>query len=135
MKFYKKYLHPRHWLPYLRRQPKHMQHVFSLIVSGLVTAILAASILYFEYGFWRDRYSASEVVVVEKMSEDTEVPSVSPGTMIGNFFNEATERVKTIKDQRSLLEGKELYTKDSTSANMTSTSTQSQKGEASTRGN
>ncbi len=117
MKAYKKYLSPRHWLAFLRRQPAHMQHVYAICISGGVTALLAVAILYFDYGLWRDRYSRTESFATTTIqTSSSEIETVSPGAMLGDFFKEASVRVQAIKSQKvDFLEGEEVYTKESTS--------------------
>jgi cell division protein FtsB len=122
MKPYKKFLSFKHWLAVLRRQPKHMQHVYALVFSGAVTLLLGAFILYFDYGFWRDKYSAQDVVLVEKQQEKV-VETVSPGQMMDGFLKEVGVRMQALKTTKdTLLEGKEMYTKDSQEASPQSVS-------------
>lgn len=117
MKPYKKYLSVRHWVAFLRRQPRHMQHVYAAIFSGVVTALLAAIILYYDYGFWRDKYSASDSVIVT--ASEPEVTSISPGEMMDGFLKEVGMRMQALKSTKdTLLEGKEIYVNDSTSTEM-----------------
>lgn len=121
MKFYKKYFSLKHWLAFLRRQPNHMQHMYALLFSGVVTAILGAAILYFDYGFWHERYSRSEVMVTNtEVKAAPEVTTISPGEMLGSFFKEATIRVQAIKET-TILEGKEIYLKEATTTAATTT--------------
>jgi hypothetical protein len=123
MKFYKKYFSLRHWLAFLRRQPTHMQHMYAVTFAGLVTAMLGALILYFDYGFWHERYSRSESTRIEAKQEPAKevVQASSPGDMMGSFFKEASERIGAIKDIRPL-EGKEVYVKERASSSVMSTS-------------
>ncbi len=122
MKPYKKYLSIRHWLAFLRRQPVHMQHVYAVAFSGIITALLGAFILYYDYGFWHDRYSAKDVTVVEK-KDTKEVETISPGEMMNGFLKEVGMRMQELKNTKTtVLEGKEVYTKEESS------STESQTG-------
>ena len=115
MKFHKKYFSPHHWLVFLRKQPAHMQHVYALAFSGLVTSILGIGILYFDYGFWHDKYSSKEkVATLEQKNPVGE--SQSPGQLMGDFFKEASTRINSIKESKpNFLEGKEVYTQESSS--------------------
>ena len=118
MKFHKKYFNPRLWLAFLRRQPKHMQHVYSLVFSGTVTILLAVAILYFDYGFWHDKYSSKDIVETKEQKSEV-IEYESPGHLMGNFFKEAAVRINTIKESKpSFLESKELYTQESSSTEM-----------------
>lgn len=114
MKFYKKYVSPRYWLAFLRRQPEHMQHMYAIAISGIITSALAATILYVDYGFWHDRYSRSETTATDlEIKAQPEVRTVSPGNMLGDFFKEASVRVQALKDLKTTsLDGKEVYLKE-----------------------
>jgi hypothetical protein len=114
LKKYEKYLSIHYYVIALRRQPSHMQHVYAAVFAGFITVLLGVMILYFDYGFWHERYSREETL------EEVQVPSVapvevrSPGDMLGGFFKEARSRLDTIKtSSSSLLEGKETYNRSS----------------------
>lgn len=94
-----------------------MQHLYALSFSGVITVLLAISILYFDYGFWHERYSRSEELVPATLEQAKPVTeTASPGSMIGGFFREASDRAKAVKaNTPRFLEGKETYTKDSAS--------------------
>lgn len=91
-----------------------MQHVFALAVSGAVTTLLGIGILYFDYGFWRERYSRSETATINTtISKKEEVTTVSPGQMLGGLFKEASVRIEAIKNDKIIsLDGKEIYSKE-----------------------
>ena len=110
---YELYLSPKHWLIVLRRQPSHMKHVYAALGAGLITAGLAALILYVDYGYWHEKYSRGEGDGTEPVAEEM-VNVVSPGKMIGAFFQEASKKVKEIDltVPEGILEGKDNYTKE-----------------------
>jgi hypothetical protein len=110
MKLYKKIFSWRHWLAYLRKQPKHMQHVYAAAFSGGFTLLLAMSILYFDYGFWRMRYvRVEETPATQQQVLNTQ----SPLDMMSSFFVQARSQLSSIGNSgTSLLEGKEVYTND-----------------------
>ena len=96
-----------------------MQHVYAVVFAGVITALLAAIILYYDYGFWRTKYSRGddlEILSTKKDvtdTADTLVTVTSPGAMIGNFLKEAGERARSINtDTSSFLKGKVEYTKE-----------------------
>jgi hypothetical protein len=91
-----------------------MQHVFALAVSGAVTTLLGIGILYFDYGFWHERYSRNETATKKTViSKKEEVPTVSPGQMLGGFLKEASVRIEAIKNDKIIsLDGKEIYSKE-----------------------
>jgi hypothetical protein len=97
-----------------------MQHVYALSISGCVTAIIAAGILYFDYGFWQDTYKREEKLeVITKELEDPKLNTFSPREMMGSFFREAGERIKAIQlHNPSLLEGKEDYLQEEKEASL-----------------
>lgn len=91
-----------------------MQHIYAGLFSGVVTLLLGAAILYFDYGFWRDTYHRDEVLVEEKGRVDTlgdEVPS--PSAMFSTFFKEAKEKMDGISiNPKDALKSTEIYSKD-----------------------
>jgi hypothetical protein len=117
MSKYKKYFRTEHYITHLKKQPEHIQNVYAVLFASVITLFLGALILYFDYGFWRDTYSRTEVIQEEKKSVDTGDPMVtisSPGSMIQDFFSEAKEKIQNINLEKpsSLLEAKESYTKE-----------------------
>ncbi len=105
----KKYTGLKHWISILRRQPKHMQHLYGFIFAGSITALIAGFILYTDYGFWHERYQR----VDETATIATTTSSESPSEMITRFWNEARAQFSGIGiTTASLLEGKETYTSE-----------------------
>lgn len=91
-----------------------MQHVYALTFASLVTGLMAAFILYYDYGFWRDTYSRNEVVVSEQAgdgaSKEATVETLSPKDMLGSFLEEAGARYRALAtSSKDLLNGKEEY--------------------------
>lgn len=112
LKKYEKYLSIHHYVTVLKRQPVHMQHVYAIIFAGSVTLFLAICILYFDYGLWHEKYRRDEVLTQQE-GNDTSITVVSPGDMIGGFLKEAGQKLKSINtDGTTLLQGKDVYTKD-----------------------
>jgi hypothetical protein len=106
----KRYFSLKHYISLLRRQSKHMQHVYAFIFAGTITALIAAVILYTDYGFWHDRYIRDDSALVVKST----TPMESPSKALSNFWSEAYEKFHAIGSvSGSLLEGKEVYVKDS----------------------
>jgi hypothetical protein len=121
MKHYKKYLDVKHWLAFLRRQPKHMQHVYAVIFSAVITSLIASAILYYDYGFWHEKYSRTDSLVVQVKPEEI-IKTQSPGELIGSFLKEAKEKVNALQTGSSnILQNKEVYTKDATSTESNTT--------------
>ncbi|MFA5132077.1 MAG: hypothetical protein WC444_01975 [Candidatus Paceibacterota bacterium] len=107
----KRYTSLAYYIDFLRRQPKHMQHVYAFIFSGSITVLIAGIILYTDYGFWHDRYVRDDSALVV---QSTSTPSnmESPGEALSSFWNEAYDQFHSIgKSSGSLLEGKETYIK------------------------
>lgn len=104
----KRYFSLKHYVSVLRRQSKHMQHVYAFIFAGSITALIAAVILYTDYGFWHDRYVRDDSALVVK-EEKTQMES--PGQALSSFWGEAYEKFRAI-GSGSLLEGKETYVRD-----------------------
>ena len=113
LKKHERFLSVYHYIALLRRQPEHLQHLYAIIFAGSITILLAAVILYVDYGFWHEKYSRADGIEVI----DTTEPMVtvrSPGDMIGSFFTEASNKLKTIDVSASaeVLTGKETYTNE-----------------------
>lgn len=113
LKKYEKFLSIHHYITFLRRQPEHMQHVYAAIFAGSITMIIAAFILYVDYGFWHETYSRQEVIEVKDTTEPM-VTVQSPGDMMGGFFKEARDRVQTINisSPSNVLKGTDSYTRE-----------------------
>ncbi len=110
MKLHLKNFTVRHYIRYVKRQNKHIQHLHGFAFAGLITALIAAVILYTDYGFWHETYIAEDALV----SGDPEYVSESPGQSLGRFWGEAKEQFGRIgSTSANLLEGKDTYTKDS----------------------
>lgn len=84
--------------------------MYAFIFAGTITAAIAAIILYVDYGFWHEKYSSEPI---EVMQATTTVLQESPSEVLLRFMNEAKEQFNTIGESgKSLLEGKEVYIKD-----------------------
>lgn len=78
-------------------------HAF--VFAGTITALIAAFILYTDYGFWHEKYVADDLVV--------ETVQETPNESISTFWQEAKARFGSIgKNPGSLLEGKVEYKKE-----------------------
>jgi len=109
MRFVLKYLTLRHYIRYMRKQSKHVQHVHGFVFAGIVTAAIAAVLMYTKYGFWHETYHAYDPEIA-KMEE---VESESLGQSFSRFILEAKTRFGAIGEASAeLLEGKETYTKE-----------------------
>jgi hypothetical protein len=90
-----------------------MQHLYAILFAGCITGLIAMVILYFDYGFWHERYTRAEDIVEVHTTGDPMVTVQSPGEMIGGFFREASDKLKNINvSSTSLLEGKDTYSRD-----------------------
>ena len=117
----KRILSLRYYLAFLRRQPKQMQHVYAVIFSAVITSLFASIILYYDYGFWHEKYSRSDDLVNVERNNETK-STQSPGELMGSFLKEAKEKVGSINtDPSSILQTKEVYTKEGTSTESTTT--------------
>ena len=88
-----------------------MQHVYAVVFSAILTSITASLVLYYDYGFWHEKYTRTEDT--HQVSNSQNVTVQSPGQMLGSFFQEANARFKSINTSTSsMLNGKEVYTKD-----------------------
>ena len=93
----------RNYIRYIRKQPKHVQHVHAFVFAGAITAIIAGSILYMEYGFWRDRY-------IRGGEQETIVQDEPPSQILSRFWSEAKKQVSNVgSSNTSFFEGKESY--------------------------
>ena len=87
-----------------------MQHIYAFIFAGTFTALVAAVILYHDYGFWHERYIRDDSALMVKET----VPMESPSKTLGSFWNDAFDRFHSIGTAGSFLEGKETYVKSET---------------------
>jgi hypothetical protein len=97
-----------HYIRYMRRQSKHMQHVHAFAFAGIITSLIAIFILYTDYGFWHEQYKSDDILAGEQASQ-----MESPAKAFSSFFSEAKMRFGSIGGSSStILTGKEIYVKD-----------------------
>ena len=109
MKFHLKNFTPEHYIRYMRRKPKHVQHLHGVAFAGIVTSLIAGVILYTDYGFWHETYQRAPEV-----DDSVTVETVPLSQSFGNFLKEAKTKFNAIGSvSAELLEGKETYRKDS----------------------
>ena len=122
MKWYKKYFSIHHYIAVLKRQPVHIQHLYAFLFAGSVTFILAVTILYFDYGYWRDRYERSnDILVGDTGTQDVSSPvkqpkkeGYSPFEMLHSFVGEAQQQFNKIgTTEANFLKNKDTYTRES----------------------
>jgi hypothetical protein len=92
-----------------------MQHVYAAFFAGAITVVLAAIILYVDYGFWHEQYQREETLSVtsDSIQEDESEDALSPGDMIGSFFKDAASKLESIEIYKpEILDGKDTYTKE-----------------------
>lgn len=116
-KVLKKYTSIKNYIDFLKKQPSHMQHMYAIVFAASITALIAFVILYADYGFWHERYTADNTsttkVSSNELSTTTEIKPESPSEMIIRFFNEAKIQLQNINASGSdLLRGKETYSSD-----------------------
>jgi hypothetical protein len=93
-KILKRYTSLANYIAFLRRQSKHMQHVYALTIAGVITAGIASVILYVDYGFWHEQYKREDTLsIVEDKSVEV---SESPSEMMSKFFQEAKVQIQSI---------------------------------------
>lgn len=116
LKHYKKYLSTHHYIVILRRQPAHIQHMYAALFAGTITMLFAVIILYFDYGFWHEKYSRNEIGIEVYSATSTDNDTVivsSPSDMIGNFVKEARDKLHGISNGKAdILEGKDTYIRE-----------------------
>lgn len=109
MKLPLKKLTIRHYIRYIRKQSVHIQHVHAFGFAGVITSLIAAFILYTEYGFWHETYRSDDALEVVQGSVSGESESRS----WGEFLSEAKARFNEIGTEgATFLEGKETYKKE-----------------------
>ena len=91
-----------------------MQHVYAFIFAGSITTLVAAFILYVDYGFWHEKYTRSEVSEETSYRSNNEEHSVeSPSQTLSRFISDAKVQLQSISSSKEgLLEGKEVYIKE-----------------------
>ncbi len=114
----KKYSFLHRYLSHVRKAPEQLQEVHAVLFSIAVTALLGAAVLYFDYGFWHERYTKSDDETLHKIEEKSD----SPITMFSSLFDEAKDKLQTIQSGGgSILEGKKSYSKKEEFLRATST--------------
>jgi hypothetical protein len=109
MKLQLKHFTLRHYLRYVKRQNKHIQHIHGFVFAGIITSLIAFVILYTDYGFWHETYIAEDSQIAANQAYISESPSQS----LGRFWNDAKEQFNRVgSSSANLLEGKETYTKE-----------------------
>lgn len=109
----KRFFSLKNHIAFLRRQPEQIQHIYVGLFSAAITGLIAAAILYYDYGFWRDQYRRDENTLTVIANPKESIVVQSPGDMFQGFLQEAGEKFKTLgASGTSLLENKEVYTKD-----------------------
>ncbi len=102
----KKHSFVSRYVSHVRRSSKHVQQIHAVAFSGGITMLLAWGILYFDYGFWHERYDSKRVAVEEKIEET----SKSPVEVFSQFVTEVGNKIDVLKSGgNALLEGKETY--------------------------
>jgi hypothetical protein len=98
----------KHYIRFMRRQNKHIQHVHAIAFAGIITALISGVLLYTEYGFWHETYVAEDALVVV----DPNAPVVSPSESFKRFFEQARDNFRNMGTSTSgLLEGKETFSR------------------------
>ena len=111
-RYLKKYTSLKLYIEFLRRQPSHMKQIYSAIIAGGITALIASVILYVDYGFWHERYVRDEINIASSTESITTLPQApeSPLHMFSRFIDEAKIQLGNINSSRQeLLKGKEVY--------------------------
>jgi hypothetical protein len=111
----KRFLRPHHYLRVMREQPEHLQSLYAVIFAGCVTMLLGTAILYFDYGFWRDRYVRTDSLETEETGEPnmSVVTTKSPGLMFSDFMGEVSKRLEKVNTKSfDVLDGKDSYQRE-----------------------
>lgn len=86
------------------------------VFAGAITCALGAAILYSQYGFWHQKYSSEDDLLVQTSSINSTETMTSPTTALSDFFKEASMRFTAVTDtMSSFLEGKDTYSQDENS--------------------
>lgn len=91
----------RSYIRHVRKQGEHIQRFHAVIFAGTITFLLAALILYAQYGFWHTVYDSREVVV----REEEPVAFGSPLETFSRLFTEGKVRFKEAVRATSPLTG------------------------------
>jgi hypothetical protein len=85
-------------------------HAF--VFAGTITFVIAAVVLYYDYGFWHEHYSRGNDDVVVASSTSNQGLNESPFDALSRFFGEARDQFKGVaSSSTSIFEGKESYSK------------------------
>lgn len=109
MKLHLKNVSLKHYIRYVKRQNKHVQHIHGFVFAGIITSLIAFVILYTDYGFWHETYVAEDL----QIGTDQAAVSESPSQSFSRFWSEAKVEFSNVGSSSvNLLEGKETYTKE-----------------------
>ena len=98
MKLRLKDLTLEHYLRYIKRQNRHIQHVHAFVFAGTITGLIAIFILYTDYGFWHETYISAKVQEENAQNQES----------LGGFWEEAKSRFQAIRNG-SVLDGMETF--------------------------
>lgn len=97
----------RAYVLHVRKQSPRVQQLHAFVFASVITGITAFLILYYDYGFFHDKYTRKEESSLEEIHTD---PLPSPTSALGNFFGEVKYRFGALgSGSADLLHGKDVY--------------------------
>jgi hypothetical protein len=94
------------YVTYIQSASHTTKHFHAIVFSAFVTGVIVICVLYFEYGFWREKYYSvdgdMQVMTIEK-------ETVSPLNMFKNFVSSFDKQIQLSKDGEGFLYNKETY--------------------------
>ena len=108
MKINVKHFTINRYIRYIKRQNKHIQHIHGFVFASIVTGIIAFFFLYTNYGFWHEKYVATD----SPLAADPAYLSESPTQSWSRLWSDAKNQFGRIgSSSANLLEGKDTYTR------------------------
>lgn len=99
----------RRYFRYLQRQPHYVHKIYAGFFAGIITLAIAGIWLYYQYGFWNDKYVIDNGNDIDKIEVQNNI-SESPLNVLKNIYNESIIRYKFINiSPKSFLESSTTY--------------------------
>ncbi len=90
----------KRYFRYLQRQPHYAQKIHAGFFAGIITLAIAGVWLYYQYGFWNDKYVIEGLPAQtggdEQITEVKNNISESPLDVLKNIYNESIFHAKSI---------------------------------------
>jgi hypothetical protein len=84
----------KRYFRFLQRQPHYVQKFHAGFFALLITLAIAFTYLYYNYGFWNDKYNFTDQTQTQQ--ENSDQITESPFDVLKNIYKEAMSRAGMI---------------------------------------